>query len=62
MGDNAHSSVTNQYSQTWDIANLFIADGGVFATKAHKNPTLTIMALAWRGSDYLAEQLGRQSL
>ena len=36
--------------------------GGVFATKAHKNPTLTIMALAWRGADYLADKLGRREL
>jgi len=62
MGDDAGSSVTNQYGQSWDIKNLFVADGGVFATKAHKNPTLTIMALAWRSSDYLAEQLGRRAL
>jgi choline dehydrogenase-like flavoprotein len=62
MGDDADSSVTNQYGQSWDIPNLFITDGGVFATKAHKNPTLTILALAWRSSDYLAEQMGRREL
>lgn len=57
MGDNPDTSVTNQYGQSWDVSNMFVADGGVFASKAHKNPTLTIMALAWRNSDYLAEQL-----
>lgn len=62
MGASADSSVTNQYGQTWDIDNLFITDGGVFASKAHKNPTLTIMALAWRSSEHLAEQLGRREL
>ena len=62
MGNDPGSSVTNQYGQSWDIANLFIADGSVFATKAHKNPTLTIMALAWRNSDYLAEQLKSRAL
>ncbi|MGH8193757.1 MAG: GMC oxidoreductase, partial [Woeseiaceae bacterium] len=62
MGDDAETSVTNQYGQSWDISNLFVADGGVFASKAHKNPTLTIMALAWRGSEYLAEQLGKRAL
>ena len=62
MGDEPGDSVTNAYGQTWEVANLFIADGGVFASKAHKNPTLTIMALAWRGSDYLAEELGRRNL
>jgi choline dehydrogenase-like flavoprotein len=62
MGDDPETSVTNQYGQTWDVPNLFIADGGVFPSKAHKNPTLTIMALAWRGSEYLADQLGKQNL
>jgi choline dehydrogenase-like flavoprotein len=62
MGDSPDTSVTNSFGQSWDVRNLFIADGGVFASKAHKNPTLTIMALAWRSSDYLAEQLGKHSL
>lgn len=62
MGANPATSVTNQYGQTWDIPNLFITDGGVFATKAHKNPTLTILTLAWRNSEYLAKQLGRREL
>jgi len=62
MGNDPDSSVTNQYGQCWDISNLFIADGSVFSTKSHKNPTLTIMALAWRNSDYLAEQLKSKAL
>ena len=62
MGTDADSSVTNQYGQSWDIDNLFLTDGSVFASKAHKNPTVTIMALAWRSCDYLAEQLGKRAL
>lgn len=62
MGSDPGSSVTNQYGQCWDVDNLFVTDGGVFASKAHKNPTLTIMALSWRSSDYLAEQLGKRNL
>ena len=62
MGAAADSSVTNQYGQSWDIGNLFVTDGSVFASKAHKNPTITIMALAWRSCDYLAEQLGKRAL
>lgn len=57
MGSSPETSVTNQYGQCWDVDNLFIVDGGVFASKAHKNPTLTILALAWRSSDYLANQM-----
>ena len=62
MGASAASSVTNAFGQSWDIRNLFVTDGGVFASKAHKNPTLTIMALAWRSSDYLASQLRARAL
>ena len=62
MGDRPDSSVTNPYGQCWDVDNLFVADGGVFATKAHKNPTLTILALAWRSADHMADRLARKDL
>ena len=42
------NSVVNQWGQTWDVKNLFITDGAPFPSNADKNPTLTIMALAWR--------------
>jgi choline dehydrogenase-like flavoprotein len=62
MGADPRSSVTNQWSQTWDVPNLFIADGAVFASNADKNPTLTIMALAWRTADHILERLRRREL
>jgi choline dehydrogenase-like flavoprotein len=49
--------VTNQWGQTWDCPNLFVMDGGVFASNPHKNCTLTIMTLAMRNSAWLADQL-----
>ncbi|MFL5561857.1 MAG: GMC oxidoreductase, partial [Gemmatimonadaceae bacterium] len=39
-----------------DCSNLFVADGGPFVTQADKNPTWTILALAWRTSDHIAQQ------
>jgi choline dehydrogenase-like flavoprotein len=57
MGDSPKTSVANRWNQTWEIKNLFINDGAPFASNADKNPTLTIMALAWRASDYLLEEL-----
>lgn len=59
MGDNPRDSVTNQWGQTWDCDNLFVMDGGVFASNPHKNCTLTIMTLAMRNASHLAEQLDR---
>ena len=58
----ARRSVTNQWCQTWDVRNLFVTDGGPFCSNADKNPTLTIMALAWRASDYLLAELRRGNL
>ncbi|MDB6070012.1 MAG: oxidoreductase family protein [Verrucomicrobiales bacterium] len=62
MGADAKTSVTNAYNQTWDIKNLFLCDGSPFASNADKNPTLTIMALAWRAADYLIEQSRKGNL
>lgn len=62
MGADATTSVTNAWSQTWDVKNLFLADGAPFASTADKNPTLTIMALAWRMADHLIAELKRQNI
>ncbi len=56
MGNNRRSSVLNRYAQAHDVKNLFVVDGGPFVGQADKNPTWTILALAWRTSDYIAEQ------
>jgi choline dehydrogenase-like flavoprotein len=62
MGSDPRTSVTNQWCQTWDVPNLFITDGAVFASNADKNPTLTIMALAWRAADHILERMRRKEL
>ena len=62
MGDNPSKSVTNQWSQTWDVKNLILADGSPFPSNADKNPTLTIMAQAWRAADHLVAELKRQNI
>jgi choline dehydrogenase-like flavoprotein len=62
MGNNPKTSVLNQYCQTHDVKNLFVTDGASFVTNPDKNPTLTIMALSWRASDYLMDQAKQGSL
>jgi choline dehydrogenase-like flavoprotein len=62
MGADRQSSVTNSWCQTWDVKNLFVTDGAVFASNADKNPTLTIMALAWRAADHIADRMRRKEL
>src|SRR5262249_60984187 len=62
MGSEQGNSVTNQWCQTWDVPNLFVTDGAVFASNADKNPTLTIMAIAWRAADHILERMRRREL
>lgn len=62
MGFTAKDSVVNAFGQPWNVRNLFIMDGGVFASNPEKNPTLTIMALAWRNSAHLIEEARRGNL
>ena len=62
MGSNPKSSVLNQFCQSWEVDNLFVTDGGCFVSNADKNPTLSIMAIAWRASDYIVEQLAQGSI
>lgn len=57
MGDKPENSVTDGFGRSWDVGNLIVVDGSVFTSNAHKNPTLTIMALAWRSSDRLVERM-----
>jgi choline dehydrogenase-like flavoprotein len=43
-----------------EVPNLFVSDGSVFTTGGACNPTLTIVALAIRQADHLAEQLSQR--
>jgi choline dehydrogenase-like flavoprotein len=56
MGDDPKTSVLNASCQAHDCKNLFVADGGPFVSQADKNPTWTILALAWRTADKITEQ------
>ena len=62
MGSDSGNSVTNGWGQSWDVENLFVTDGAVFPSNADKNPTLTIMALAWRSADHILDRMRRKEL
>jgi choline dehydrogenase-like flavoprotein len=57
MGESPRNSVLNSFCQAHEVKNLFVNDGASFVSNPDKNPTLTISALAWRASDYLAEEM-----
>ncbi len=62
MGKDKRSSVLNEYCQSHDVPNLFVADGGSFVSMPDKNPTWTILALSWRASDYIVDQMKQGNL
>jgi choline dehydrogenase-like flavoprotein len=62
MGNNPKTSVLNKYCQAHDVNNLFVTDAASFVTNPDKNPTLTIMALSWRASEYLLQQAKKGEL
>ncbi len=59
MAANARDGVVNKWGQTHDIKNLFVCDGSIFTTGGAENPTLTIVALAIRQADYIADQMAK---
>jgi len=62
MSDKSGNGVCNKWGQTHDIKNLFISDGSQFTTSAAENPTLTIVTLAIRQADYVAEECRKQNI
>jgi choline dehydrogenase-like flavoprotein len=57
MGVDPRKSVTDQWCRTWDVKNLYVTDGAPFASNPDKNPTITIMALAWRAAEHMLGEL-----
>ncbi len=62
MGGDPKTSVLNKFNQSHDVKNLFVMDGNSFVSGGPRNPTLTILALAMRASEYLADQLKKGNL
>ena len=51
MGDDPATSVVDRNHRSHDVPNLFICDGSSFVTSGRGQPTMTIMALAFRAAD-----------
>ena len=50
------TSVVDADHRVWEVPNLFVADGSVMPTQGAANPALTIMALAVRLAERLADK------
>ena len=62
MSEKARDGVVNSHGQTHDIKNLFVSDGSQFTTGGAENPTLTIVSLAIRQADFIADQMGKNTI
>jgi choline dehydrogenase-like flavoprotein len=62
MGDDPRRSALNAFNQMHEVRNVFVVDGSSFPTATEKNPTLTILAVSWRATDYLAGEIKKGSL
>jgi choline dehydrogenase-like flavoprotein len=57
MGSDPKRSVLNEFCRSHDVPNLYVVDASAFPGSSEKNPTLTIMALASRTADHIADRL-----
>ncbi|HEX4232323.1 MAG TPA: GMC family oxidoreductase [Bryobacteraceae bacterium] len=62
MGNDPKRSVLNKWCQSHDIKNLFVVDGASFVTCGWQNPTMTILSLSMRASEYLADRMRTNSI
>ena len=59
MGADPKTSALNAFNQMHEVKNVFVVDGSAFPNASEKNPTLTILALSWRATDHLAQEIKR---
>jgi len=62
MSEKAKDGVVNKHGQTHDIKNLFVSDGSQFTTGGAENPTLTIVTLAIRQADFIADAMAKKEI
>jgi choline dehydrogenase-like flavoprotein len=59
MGDVPSRSVVDRWCRAHDVPNLWVVDGSVFRTAGGYNPTLTILANAYRVAAHLVRAAKR---
>jgi choline dehydrogenase-like flavoprotein len=62
MGDDPRRSVLNKWCQSHDHKNLFVVDGASFTSAGWQNPTMTILSLSMRASEYLTGEMNKQNI
>lgn len=59
MGNDPRTSVVDRDHRTHDVRNLFVCDGSSLVTSGRGQPTMTIMALAFRAGERISEAAKR---
>ena len=59
MGNDPNNSVVDKFNRTHDVPNLFTVDGSSLVTSGRGQPTMTIMALAFRAADNIIQAARR---
>ncbi len=62
MSERPEDGVVDTFGQAHDVPSLFVSDGSLMTTGAAANPTLTIVALAIRQAEHIADQLAKGDL
>lgn len=57
MGNSPETSAVNNYSQMWDVDNLFVVGASAFPHFSSANPTGTVGAMAYRAAEGIEEFL-----
>lgn len=57
MGENPETSAVNNYSQVWDMENLFVLGASSFPHNSSSKPTNTVGALAYCAAEGMIEYL-----
>ncbi|MBT8077081.1 MAG: GMC family oxidoreductase [Gammaproteobacteria bacterium] len=53
MGDDPSASVIDRFHRAHDLRNLFVCDGSSMVTSGRGQPTMTIMAMAFRAAEHI---------
>jgi choline dehydrogenase-like flavoprotein len=62
MGNNPSDSVLDRWCRSHEVPNLWVVDGSFMPTNGGYNPTLTILANAYRVADHFITEAKRLSL